>query len=48
MIKHILHLCKLYYREAVILFFLFGFSVGGKGEAAAQPDPTEFTDSRYV
>jgi len=44
MIKHILPLCKLYYREAVLSFF----SVGGKGEAAAQPDPREFTDSRHV
>jgi hypothetical protein len=46
MIKHILHLCKLCYRQDVI--FLLGFSVGGKEEAAALPDPREYTDSRYV
>jgi len=44
MIKHILHLCKLYYRG----FFLLGFSVGRKEEAAALTDPREYTDSRYV
>ena len=46
MIKHILPLRKLYYR--VFFFSLSFFSVGGKGEAAAQPDPREFTDSRHV
>jgi hypothetical protein len=45
MIKHILHLCKLYYR---VFFFLLGFSVGGKEEAAALTNPREYTDSRYV
>lgn len=46
MIKHIIQLCKLYYREGVI--FLLEFSVGEREEADALPDLREYTDSRYV